>query len=123
MWEGYVIDDCPVGKWKFYWDNGNIKDIRNYQLHPTDKWRSVIVGKAYAYHYINGKLHYEYSYNELGYLEGKSKSYYEDGKTLSGIYHYSFDKVDGIVMLWDKQGNLLAHKKFSEGKLVQDFLE
>ena len=115
MWEGQWVNGRPMGEWKTYWDNGHPWTIKNYIAHPARG--SVVSGKVQRFHYETGKLHYAESYSKDGYLEGVTKSYHEDGKTLSGLYHYQQDKLQGVVKLWDKQGKLIAHKVYDAGKI------
>ncbi len=119
--EGYMLNKKPIGQWKFYWKNGRLQASRNYTRQT--KLRSIPTGKSFAYHYENGKLRYENFLNLEGNLEGLSKGYFKDGKTLQAIYHYRNGQNHGVTKIWDKQGKLLVHDLYAMGTLVKSFIK
>ncbi|HAS44477.1 MAG TPA: hypothetical protein DCS93_28625 [Microscillaceae bacterium] len=119
--EGYLINGKPTGQWKFYWKNGHLRTTKNYTRQT--KLRSIATGKSFVYHYENGRLRYENFLNQEGNLEGVSKGYFKDGKTLRAIYHYKNGQSHGVTKIWDKQGKLLVHDIYEEGVLIKSIIK
>lgn len=118
--EGYMMNDRPIGKWMFYWENGNLRKVKNYTRHT--KFRNIATGEVYNYHYQNGNLRYEVFHNREGNEEGILKGYREDGKTLRELYHYKDHRLHGIVKAWNKEGKLSSHEMYAMGTLIHSFV-
>jgi antitoxin component YwqK of YwqJK toxin-antitoxin module len=119
-----------VGTWKHYFDTGKLAVEEHYtaagipegnwkQWHPDGKLSQEInytTGKAIFYH-ANGVV------AETGMMKGfirvgNWEGYHQNGKVnFTGSYDAMGNK-DGVWMIYDVSGNLMAKETYSKGKFV-----
>ena len=77
--EGYYKDKKPEGKWKSWYENGNLWSVGTFK-------EGVQVGKSKVY-YENGNLHYTGKYDKNGKYTGTWK-FYDENKNLLNTVKY-----------------------------------
>lgn len=94
------------GFWKEYYDSGRLRAEGEYNKDTkTGPWK---------YYYENGTLSQEGTYNSEGNPEGEWRWYYENGALLREEYYY-LGKLDGLMVDYDENGEVLAQGEFIEG--------
>ena len=111
----YNANNEPVGTWKFYHDNGQLKNIGEVRKGTFGK-PVYQIGEWSAYH-KNGKLESKGTLNN-GYKEGIWNFYYDNGKPqATGSYGY-FEEMQGEWKFYNPNGNLAEVGSFDEGTQV-----
>lgn len=135
--EGQFVDGKRTGEWINYYCNGNKKSILNYTKGiPTGKLviydsngkvveegtrlNNKWVGE-YKFYYPNGKIQYQFVFNEKGFRSGLQKFYYENGAIASEVeFNDGFE--DGAYKEYDATGKLKTGKIYRKGKVVSEYV-
>lgn len=115
------IDNLQYGEWLYYYPNGNIKSIHNYnegELEGEQRGYYFDGGIEYLKIYLNGKLSFKKKYLDYGIKEGSEK---ED--MLSGMidvaYYINGDRCNKDEwLIWKRQvklENILKNINNEEG--------
>ena len=104
--KGYMIGKHRVGKWMYYFVNGNVFSEENYANGKLD-------GVVHNY-YPNGKLTEETYYKE-GKKHGASSIFTEDGVQIEDV-SYVEGKLHGKAKYFDLKGQLKETGMYKNGK-------
>lgn len=111
--EGKMIDGLKQGIWKYYDENGNLINIKNYK-------NDTLHGIQKTYH-ENGQISDE-SYYVNGILRG-SKEWFENGKMSSELYFNEFEQSDSISITWFENGQILQIGYLKDGRMIGEWKE
>ncbi len=129
--EGYYKDNRKAGVWKRFWCSGKVKNeliynndktITSKDYYPDGKlkeegtWNNLGWIGPYKTYHPNGKLYYEWEYDQAGKRTGKQRYYYENGNLMfDGTWNAG--KEAGIIKEYYENGSLRSEKNFNDGKL------
>jgi antitoxin component YwqK of YwqJK toxin-antitoxin module len=100
------------GEWKFYYENGNLKQIGNYKFdNISGEWK---------YYRENGDLRSVGNYNDYGSLNGESRFYHENGK-LDAIGNYTTGKKTGKWRTYFNNGKLSSIGNYEYGEITGEW--
>lgn len=129
--EGYYKDNRKVGMWRRYWCTGKLKNelIYNADRSITSKdyyqdgklkeegtWNSFGWIGPYKYYHPNGKLYYEWVYDQSGKRTGRQRYYYDNGNIMFDG-EWNGGKEAGVIKEYYENGALRSEKSFNDGKL------
>lgn len=105
--EGIINKDgSKEGKWKLFYDNGDLKAEGTYQNNSENGlWKFL---------YKSGKVEQEGNYKE-GKYNGKWTWYYDDSKLRKEEAYYN-GKEEGESVEYDKDGNIISKGEYFEGE-------
>ena len=99
-----------IGPAKFYYDSGMLSEEGYWNI---DHWE----GK-YRYYHTNGKLAYDWNYNESGRRTGEQKYYYDNGSIkYEGMWNNG--KTTGSLRMYNDSGMLVAERIYENGKFAR----
>lgn len=113
----YDADGLEHGQWKFYFENGQVEMMENYNHGlPVGAWES---------YYENGQLESKSFYNNQGYETGIWEGYFENGKL-----NYKGEYLNGLPVkewkIFQENGSLEASLSFNDkgkptGELIANY--
>lgn len=109
--EGVINKEGRHGKWKFYYANGALESIQNYE----DGVRKGV----YEKYFPNGDLEVKYEFNEEGVSEGYYRNYFRNGDLFRQGYLLESDR-DGPWESYYRNGKP-SRKSFNSGFELQGF--
>lgn len=109
--EGIINKEGRHGEWKFYFVNGALKSIQNYE-NGTRKG-------TYEKYFPNGTLEIKYAFNDQGLSEGYYRNYYRNGDLFRQGYLQDGDR-DGPWASYHRNGNI-SSESFNSGSELQGF--
>ena len=111
---GKYDNDEKIGEWKWYYENGKLKTIGNYDEEGGE------IGEWKRY-YKNGQLRVYTLYDSDGYAQGEWKWYYEDGQIWTDGKYYDGAKI-GEWKWYYENGKLKRYSQYdSEGYAKDGF--
>lgn len=128
-YEGKFDRNKPVGEWKRYHENGQVKALMSYRL-KSDKVFALLFdeeGILYAkgvfdgtlrdstWNFYKGDLVVRTENYHMGKKEGKATMYDKDGKVIS-VKEWKNDLPDGISLEYYPSGKKRSEVSFVEGK-------
>ncbi len=129
--EGYYKDNRKVGTWKKYWCSGKLKNELTYnadrsisskdyfedgKVKEEGTWNSVGWIGAYKMYHPNGKLYYEWNFDQSGKRTGRQKYYFDNGNVMfDGEWNQG--KESGVIKEYYENGALKSEKFFNDGAL------
>jgi len=129
--EGYYKDNRKVGMWRRYWCTGKLKNELLYnadrsitskdyyqdgKLKEEGTWNSFGWIGPYKYYHPNGKLYYEWVYDQSGKRTGRQRYYYDNGNIMFDG-EWNGGKEAGVIKEYYENGALRSEKSFNDGKL------
>ena len=129
--EGYYKDNRKTGTWRRYYCNGKIKNELVYnadrsisskdyyqdgKLKEEGTWNSVGWIGVYKMYHPNGKLYYEWEYDQGGKRTGRQKYFYDNGNLMFDG-EWNGGKEAGVIKEYYENGALKSEKFFNDGKL------
>jgi len=94
-----------TGEWKYYYDDGVLKEVSNYKGGKAD-------GPAKVYH-PNGAVRYVYAMAD-GNIQGEAKIY-NNAEVLETINQFKDSKLDGVIKTFYNSGTLKSEVPYVNG--------
>jgi antitoxin component YwqK of YwqJK toxin-antitoxin module len=129
--DGSYKDNRKVGVWRIYWCSGKIRNELIYnadrtisskdyyadgKLKEEGTWNSFGWIGQYKYYHPNGKLFYEWVYDQSGKRTGKQR-YYHDNGNMMFEGEWNEGKEAGVIKEYYENGSLRSEKFYNDGKL------
>jgi antitoxin component YwqK of YwqJK toxin-antitoxin module len=129
--EGNYKDNRRVGTWRRYYCTGKIKNELVYnadrsisskdyyqdgKLKEEGTWNSIGWIGSYKTYHPNGKLYYEWEYDQGGKRTGRQRYYYDNGNLMFDG-EWNGGKEAGVIKEYYENGALRSEKYFNDGKL------
>jgi antitoxin component YwqK of YwqJK toxin-antitoxin module len=129
--EGLYKDNRKVGVWRSYWCSGKVKNELQYnadrtisskdyyqdgKLKEEGTWNSSGWIGPYKFYHPNGKLYYEWAYDQSGKRTGRQRYYYDNGNMMFDG-EWNGGKEAGVIKEYYENGTLRSEKTFNDGKL------
>lgn len=129
--EGFYKDNKKVGLWRRFWCNGKLKNELVYnpdrsisskdyyqdgKLKEEGTWNSFGWVGPYKFYHPNGKLYYEWVYDQSGKRTGRQRYFYENGNIMFDG-EWNGGKEAGVIKEYYENGALRSEKTFNDGKL------
>jgi antitoxin component YwqK of YwqJK toxin-antitoxin module len=129
--EGIYKDNRKVGVWRRYWCSGKLKNELVYnadrtisskdyyqdgKLKEEGTWNSSGWIGSYKYYHANGKLYYEWVYDQSGKRTGRQRYYFDNGN-LMFEGEWNAGNEAGLIKEYYEDGSLRSEKFFNNGKL------
>jgi len=129
--EGSYKDNKKLGVWRSWWCSGKLKNelvynsdrsILSKDYYPDGKlkeegtWNSLGWIGAYKYYHPNGKLYYEWVYDQSGKRTGRQRYYFDNGNVMFDG-EWNAGNEAGLIMEYFENGSLRSEKFFNNGKL------
>lgn len=129
--EGFYKDNRKVGVWRKWWCTGKLKNELTYNadrsisskdFYPDGKlkeegtWNSFGWIGVYKFYHQNGKLYYEWEYDQSGKRTGRQRYYYDNGNLMFDG-EWNGGKEAGLIKEYYENGSLRSEKYFNDGKL------
>ncbi len=129
--EGFFKDNRKTGTWRKWWCSGK---LRNELIYNSDKtiaskdyypdgtlkeqgtWNALGWIGAYRFYYPNGKIYYEWGFDQNGKRTGQQKYYHENGNVMFDG-EWNAGKENGVIKEYYENGTLRSEKTFYDGKL------
>ena len=119
--EGQFFDNQKTGEWISYYENGEVKSVRNYKAGELNGYQKIDysqvlymegyskngqkTGTWKSYFKENNQLKYLKHFDDYGNSTGKWESYYDSGE-LHLIENYSINMTDGKEIEYYKNGKI-----------------
>jgi len=129
--DGFYKDNRKVGVWRRYWCSGKLKNELVYnadrtisskdyyqdgKLKEEGTWNSAGWIGPYKFYHPNGKLYYEWSYDQSGKRTGRQRYYFDNGNMMFDG-EWNGGKEAGVIKEYYENGALRSEKTFNDGKL------
>jgi antitoxin component YwqK of YwqJK toxin-antitoxin module len=129
--EGIYKDNRKVGVWRSFWCTGKIKyelvynadrSVSSKDYYPDGKlkeegtWNSIGWIGSYKTYHPNGKLYFEWEYDQSGKRTGRQRYYYDNGNLMFDG-EWNGGKEAGVIKEYYENGALRSEKSFNDGKL------
>ncbi len=129
--EGIYKDNRKVGVWRSFWCTGKIKyelvynadrSVSSKDYYPDGKlkeegtWNSIGWIGSYKTYHPNGKLYFEWEYDQSGKRTGRQRYYYDNGNLMFDG-EWNGGKEAGVIKEYYENGALRSEKTFNDGKL------
>lgn len=129
--EGFYKDNRKVGVWRSYWCSGKLrnelvynsdKTISSKDYYPDGKlkeegtWNSLGWIGPYKFYHPNGKLYYEWAYDQGGKRTGRQRYYFDNGNIMFDG-EWNGGKEAGVIKEYYENGSIRSEKTFNDGKL------
>lgn len=129
--EGFYKDNRKVGTWKKYWCSGKIKNELTYnadrsisskdfyedgKIKEEGTWNSIGWIGPYKMYHPNGKVYYDWTFDQTGKRTGRQKYYFDNGNVMfDGEWNQG--KESGVIKEYYENGSLKSEKFFNDGTL------
>ncbi len=109
--QGYYKEGKEEGEFKEWYYTGQLSSQKYYK-------KGKFEGEYKSWWWTNGQSCVQCYYKE-GVIEGEYKSWYSNGQ-LWVQWYYKEGKKEGESKRWDDQGNLISHKIYTGGEVIED---
>lgn len=131
MEEGFYKDNRKTGVWRAFWCTGKLKNELVYnsdrsisskdyyqdgKLKEEGTWNSFGWIGPYKFYHPNGKLYYEWEYDQNGKRTGRQRYYFDNGNIMFDG-EWNGGKEAGVIKEYYENGALRSEKTFNDGKL------
>ncbi len=100
-----------IGLAQFYYDNGIISEEGIWHV---DHWQG-----SYKFYNKNGRLAYDWNYDDTGKRTGTQKYYHENGR-LKYTGDWTNGKATGTLKIYDEEGRLITERVYNDGEFMEN---
>lgn len=100
-----------IGLAQFYYDNGILSEEGIWHV---DHWQG-----NYKFYNENGRLAYDWNYDDTGKRTGNQKYYHENG-TLKYTGMWTDGKATGTLKIYDDKGRLITERVYNDGEFMEN---
>ncbi|MBR8534364.1 toxin-antitoxin system YwqK family antitoxin [Carboxylicivirga sediminis] len=100
-----------IGLAQFYYDNGLISEEGIWHI---DHWQG-----NYKFYNKNGRLAYDWQYDDNGQRTGTQKYYHENG-TLKYTGEWTNGKATGTLKIYNEEGLLVTERVYNDGEFMEN---